>query len=93
MNFFTFEYFYGSIICNQLGLDSDYRHGMYITKVLAIIWSTHLVDLIYKLYTNFCFKAFKKQSFASKNMTNKLIYSSSSMMSSNKIDRRKLNGV
>ena len=37
-------------------LGSDYRHGLYTTKILVNIWSIRLVSLIYRYHSDSCFK-------------------------------------
>ena len=44
----------GSFVISK-GLGDDHRHGLYTTKVLADVWSTRLVGLIYRHYSNFLF--------------------------------------
>lgn len=61
--FFCFWIFNGSIICNQLVLFIEYKYRIYNTKVLAVIWFIWLIGLIWKLYSNFCFMAFRRWNF------------------------------
>ena len=42
-------------------LDGDHRHKLYNTKVLADVWSTCLVGLIYRYHSDFCFKTIRRQ--------------------------------
>ena len=43
------------------GLRGDHKYGLYTTKVSVDVWSTRLIGLIYRHYSDSCFKAIGRQ--------------------------------
>lgn len=71
-------------------MGGDYKYKIYTTKALASIWFAYLVGLIYRFYSNSCFKVIRSRDAMGMSMIINLICKSGSIMSIHEIDRKRL---